>query len=206
LWLLSLHTPIPEPEGFFYTQNNWIGKMRKQRKGKITLVLGATRSGKSSYARHIVEEGCDRPVYLATAEGLDGEMRERIARHRAERGPKWACIEEPLDIAQVIRNISSKIDGVLLDCITLWLSNVLIKEGWKNFAKRRKDLLSALQCMSCDIVIVSNEVGMGLVPDNQLGREFRDYAGWLNQDIAKIADNVVFVMAGIPLLLKGEKS
>ena len=190
---------------FSECNNNWIGVMKIRRKGKITLVLGGARSGKSRYAQHIVEAKYDRPLYVATAEALDGEMKKRIARHRAERGSKWVCIEEPLDIAQVLGNLPPKTDGVLLDCVTLWLSNVIMQNGIGKVEKYKKDLVSALQCITRDLVIVSNEVGMGLVPDNQLGREFRDHAGWLNQDLAKIADNVVFVAAGIPLVLKGKK-
>lgn len=197
----------PGSEGFFVFRkaSNRVLTMKIKRKAKITLVLGGTRSGKSSYAKHIVETVCKRPLYIATAEALDAEMSDRIARHRADRGDDWNCIEEPINVAQVLGNLPCRTDGVLLDCMTLWLSNVLMKEGAAGFAKRKKDLLGALRRINSDLVIVSNEVGMGLVPDNKLGREFRDYAGWLNQDIAEIADNVVFVIAGIPLVLKGEK-
>ena len=180
--------------------------MKIKRKGRITLVLGGTRSGKSSYARRIVEDSCRRPLYIATAEALDDEMAERIVRHRADRGPAWRCIEEPLNIARVLGELPRGTDGILLDCITLWLSNVLVKEGGTAFGKRKDELMGAIRHMKINVVIVSNEVGMGLVPDNRLGREFRDYAGWLNQDLAKIADNVMFVAAGIPLLFKGRKS
>ena len=179
--------------------------MKTKRTGRITLVMGGARSGKSSYAGRLAEHRFRKPLYLATAEALDPEMADRIKRHRKARGPKWDCIEEPLNIAGVLAKLPPKTDGVLLDCVTLWLCNVLMKEGDKSFEVRRSELLHALENVRRDVVIVSNEIGMGVVPDNKLGRKFRDYAGWLNQDLARVADNVVFVIAGIPMTLKGKK-
>ncbi|MDD4869762.1 MAG: bifunctional adenosylcobinamide kinase/adenosylcobinamide-phosphate guanylyltransferase [Kiritimatiellae bacterium] len=179
--------------------------MKIKRKYRITLVFGGARSGKSSYAGRMAESSFKHPLFLATAEPIDPEMAGRIARHRTARGPKWSCIEEPLDIAGVIANVPADRDGILLDCVTVWLSNVLIKEGPKSINRRKNDFIAALQKVKRNVIIVSNEVGMGIVPDNELGRDFRDYAGWLNQELAGIADKVVFVIAGIPMVIKRKK-
>ncbi len=169
---------------------------------KVTLVLGAARSGKSSRAQQMAETQT-RPLYLATAETLDPEMAERVAAHRKSRGERWLCVEEPLDIHAVIANPPTEADVILLDCITLWLSNILHKEGLDALPGRRTALLNALRETTVPVVLVSNEVGMGIVPDNKLGRQFRDAAGWLNQDLAAAADLVLLVVAGIPLAIKG---
>lgn len=169
---------------------------------KITLVLGGARSGKSTHAQKLAEQGWQHPLYLATAETLDQEMVERVKLHRTQRGPKWGCVEEPLDLARVIQTPMPKRDGILIDCATLWLANVLLKEGEPAVQTRKKELITALRTSPCDVIIVSNEVGMGIVPDSALGRTFRDLQGWLNQDLAAIADEVLFVIAGIPLKIK----
>lgn len=179
--------------------------MKSKRKNKITLVLGGARSGKSTYASRLAERCFKRPLFIATAEAFDSEMTDRIARHRSSRGPEWSCIEEPLDVAGVLQGLPAGRDGVLLDCITVWLCNVLVKEGAAAIEKRKSALISALKEMKCDVIVVSNEVGQGIVPGNEIGREFRDYAGWLNQDLAAAADTVVFLVAGIPLVIKGKK-
>lgn len=168
----------------------------------ITLVLGGARSGKSSYAQRLAEQHA-HPLYLATAEILDHEMRERVRMHQAKRGRQWSCVEATLDIARVITHPPAGRNVILVDCLTLWLSNVLLKEGAKGVRARKSDLLKALRKPSNDVILVSNEVGMGIVPDSELGREFRDLQGRLNQDVAAIAGTVVFVAAGLPLKLKG---
>jgi len=179
--------------------------MKKKRDGKLTLVIGGARSGKSSYAARLAAHHFKRPLYIATAEPFDPEMVERIARHKSARGPEWACVEEPLDVAGAVADVSSRHDGVLLDCVTVWLCNVLVREGEKAISKRIDELIAALGGRKRDVIVVGNEVGMGIVPDNRMGRDFRDYAGWLNQDLAEIADTVVLVVAGIPMVLKGKK-
>jgi adenosylcobinamide kinase/adenosylcobinamide-phosphate guanylyltransferase len=131
-------------------------------------------------------------------------MAERIRLHRRARGSRWLCVEEPLDVARVIARPPKGCDGILLDCLTLWLSNVLHKEGEKGFAPRKRQLISALKATTLPVILVSNEVGMGIVPEHELGRKFRDLAGWLNQDVAAVADTVVFAVAGLPMVLKGE--
>lgn len=172
-------------------------------KKQVILILGGARSGKSSYAYRIAGNMFNKPLYLATGEALDKEMSERILKHKRERGRKWSCIEEPVDIARALCKPPPGHDGILLDCVTLWLSNVLTREGERKYERRRKEFLSAVRKRKRNLIIVGNEVGMGIVPDNELGRKFRDLAGRLNQDLAEEADAVVFVAAGLPVVLKG---
>ena len=168
------------------------------------LILGGARSGKSQLAQAIAVRRWTRPAYLATAEILDDEMAARIRRHRRNRGQRWHCVEEPLEIAKIIRRGVPGTDGILVDCLTIWLSNVLLKEGRGAFARRRDELVKALQQARQDVILVANEVGMGVVPEHALGRIFRDLAGWLNQAVAREVDTVVLVTAGLPLVLKGQ--
>ncbi len=169
----------------------------------IVLVLGGARSGKSTYAQKLAERWWPRPLYLAPAETLDDEMVERVKLHQENRGPRWGCVEEPLDVARVIGNPVPDQDGILFDCATLWLTNVLLKEGVAGIETRKLALIDALKTCPTGVIIVSNEVGMGIVPEYPLGRDFRDQQGWLNQELAAIADTVIFVIAGIPMFLKG---
>ena len=158
-----------------------------------TLVLGGAASGKSRYAESLFDGPA---VYIATAEAGDAEMAARIARHRARRGPCWTTVEAPCRLPEALRQASDM--PVLADCLTLWLSNALA-------AGREPDtgaLLEALASRSRQTVLVSNETGMGLVPSTPLGRRFREAQGRLNQEVARIADRVVFVAAGLPLMLK----
>jgi adenosylcobinamide kinase/adenosylcobinamide-phosphate guanylyltransferase len=166
-------------------------------------VLGGARSGKSTYAQRLAESWWPRPLYLATAETLDAEMVARVNLHKQKRGARWNCVEETLDVGRVIRSPTPARDGILLDCVTLWLSNVLLKEGEEAIQGRKENLVDALRQTAGDVILVSNEVGMGVVPDSELGRQFRDLQGWMNQDLAAVADTVVFVIAGLPLILKG---
>ena len=167
------------------------------------LILGGARSGKSRLAQDMAARRWSRPVCLATAEILDDEMADRVRLHRQTRARHWRCVEEPLEIARIIRRGVPGTDGILVDCLTLWLSNVLLKEGRVAFARRRDELVKALRQARQDVILVANEVGMGVVPEHALGRTFRDLAGWLNQAVAAEADTVVFVTAGLPLVLKG---
>jgi adenosylcobinamide kinase / adenosylcobinamide-phosphate guanylyltransferase len=166
----------------------------------ITLVLGGARSGKSRYAERLVEDAARCGTYLATAEAGDAEMAARIAAHRARRGPFWHTVEAPLALAPAIAAHAEPERPILVDCLTLWLSNLLL--AGKQADEEAGALCSALREAAGTVVLVSNEVGMGLVPETSLGRQFRDAAGRLNQDVAGLADRVVFVAAGLPLVLK----
>jgi len=171
---------------------------------RIVLILGGARSGKSRYALRLAEDRFSRRLFIATAEPIDDEMRERIICHRRSGGRGWRCVEEPLDIADVIHDPPVRCDVILLDCVTVWLGNVLVKEGENAVQKRCREVLVALKRAKCPVIIVSNEVGMGIVPDTKSGRMFRDFAGRFNAKLAEIADVVVFVVAGLPIKLKGD--
>lgn len=172
----------------------------------LTLILGGARSGKSRLALQRAE-ATGKPVsFIATAQAHDTEMADRIARHQAERPAHWVTVEAPLDLAGAIRTAPAGV--VVVDCLTLWLTNWLCQpehDGFsKDFSTARAALLAALQARHADeIILVSNETGLGIIPLGALTRRFVDEAGWLNQDIARIADEVIFVAAGLPLTLKG---
>lgn len=166
------------------------------------LVLGGARSGKTSFAEAMVLQGAQRPAYLATAQALDGEMRERVRAHRASRSVHFATIEEPLALAEAIRRGAASRDAILVDCLTLWITNLL--GAGHNVANAVEHLADTLQATTeCRVVLVSNEVGLGIVPDNALARTFRDLAGAAHQRLAGICDDVYFVVAGLPMTLKG---
>lgn len=171
------------------------------------LILGGARSGKSSFALRLAETCGRRPLYVATAEALDSEMAARIAAHRKARSRRWACVEEPIELASLIadadRNFPER-DVLLVDCLTLWLNNILYREGPRSFRRRKTELLSAVHSSRKRILFVSNEVGLGLVPSTPVGRQFRDLAGWLNQSVAAAVDAVLFIVSGLPLVLKGQ--
>ncbi|HWZ67916.1 MAG TPA: bifunctional adenosylcobinamide kinase/adenosylcobinamide-phosphate guanylyltransferase [Stellaceae bacterium] len=167
----------------------------------VTLVLGGARSGKSRYAERMVENAAaSGGTYCATAEAGDAEMAERIAAHRARRGPFWRTVEEPLALSPVIATETTPERPLLIDCLTLWLSNLLLAP--KPIDEEADMLCGALRLAAGPVVLVANEVGLGLVPETPLGRQFRDAAGRLNQQVAALADRVVFVAAGLPLVLK----
>lgn len=170
-------------------------------KGKIVFVIGGARSGKSSFALYEAAKRPGRKAYIATAEALDNEMKDRIDKHRKERPKEWDTLEEPLKIADAIKKTAVIYNGVILDCMTLWLSNIMQAE--LDVALQVEDFISTLRARhSSWVYIVSNEVGMGIVPENGLARKFRDLAGMLNQKIAELSDNVYLVTAGIPLKIK----
>lgn len=166
-----------------------------------TLVLGGARSGKSRYAEQLIEAVADSATYCATAAAGDTEMAARIAVHRARRRPLWRTIEEPLALAPTIAAEARCGCPLLVDCLTLWLSNVML--AGLHVDQEIGALVAALRFAAGPVVLVANEVGMGLVPETPLGRAFRDAAGRLNQEVAAVADRVVFVAAGLPLVLKG---
>ena len=166
----------------------------------VTLVLGGARSGKSCWAERLIEGAAPGGTYCATATPGDPEMAARIAAHRARRGAFWRTVEEPLAIAAVIGAEAARQRPLLIDCLTLWLSNLML--AGRSFEADATQLAAALRLTPGPVVLVANEVGLGLVPETPLGRRFRDAAGWLNQAVAAQADRVVFVAAGLPLVLK----
>lgn len=162
------------------------------------LLLGGARSGKSRIAQARAEASAGELVYVATGQALDAEMAERIARHRADRGPRWRTVESPIDLPDAIRRENGRV--LLVDCLTLWLSNLML--GERNVTAATDQLLAALDTASGTILLVSNEVGMGIVPENALARRFRDEAGRLHQRVAAVADEVLWVAAGLSLRMK----
>ena len=164
------------------------------------LILGGARSGKSTYAEGLAA-GHDGPlVYIATAQAYDDEMSTRIAAHVDRRGPAWRTVEEPIDLAGALTEAAKPGCFILVDCLTLWLSNLLL--GEHEITAHTERLLAGLADSKATLALVSNEVGLGIVPENALARRFRDEAGILNQKVAKAADRVVLVTAGLPLQLK----
>jgi adenosylcobinamide kinase/adenosylcobinamide-phosphate guanylyltransferase len=167
-----------------------------------TLVLGGARSGKSRFAQRLADESGLDPVLIATAQAGDAEMRERIARHRAERSANWRTVEEPLAIVEALERETDRGRAVVLDCLTLWLSNVMLAALDEGAEIQR--LVAWLPQARGPVVLVSNEVGLGIVPETPLGRRFRDAQGRLNQAIAAAVPQVAFLAAGLPLWLKGQ--
>ena len=167
----------------------------------MTLVLGGARSGTSSFAQSLAEDETGDLIYIATAQAFDAEMTERIARHRSDRGSRWQTVECPLGLAEAIAEHQGKRKTILVDCLTLWLSNLML--GDYDIAAFRSGLIAHMKSSPTKLIFVSNEVGQGIVPDNELARRFRDEAGWLNQAVARAAANVWLVTAGLPQQLKG---
>lgn len=172
---------------------------------ELVLILGGVRSGKSSFAQRLAEMAEGKVIFLATAQAGDDEMAERISRHKASRPASWRTIEEPLDLNRILGAEAASADTVLIDCLTLWMSNILIKYGdsaEEEALKQIDGVLDNYRQGSTSYIMVSGEVGMGLVPANPMGRTFRDTLGRLNQELARKADRVFMMMAGIPLELK----
>jgi adenosylcobinamide kinase / adenosylcobinamide-phosphate guanylyltransferase len=168
---------------------------------RTVLVLGGARSGKSRHAQALAEAMAGARVFVATAQAFDDEMRDRIARHQADRDDSWSTVEAPTDLTQAIRTHGASGGVVLVDCLTLWLSNLLLAD--RDLESAGDELVDALSTNAASVVLVSNEVGFGIVPDNALARRFRDAAGRLNQRVAAACDAVDLVVAGLPLRLKG---
>lgn len=166
----------------------------------VTLVLGGARSGKSAYAEGLLASHPAPRIYVATAEARDEEMRQRIAQHRSRRRSDWVTVEEPLDIATALTRPDHLARPLLVDCLTLWVSNLLLSDA--DIGRATQALVAALAARRAPTVLVANEVGLGIVPDNALARRFRDAAGTLNQQLAKDADHVVFMVAGLALTMK----
>lgn len=178
--------------------------------GKMILVLGGARSGKSSYAQELAAKAEGRVIYIATAQAGDDEMRKRIAVHQAERPASWRTVEAPRQIGRSVLSSLANVDVVLLDCITLLTSNVLLSlpesasldEVQREMDREVDELLAAVEQGDADWIVVTNEVGLGLVPAYALGRTYRDVLGRVNQRLAQVADEVLFMVAGIPMKVK----
>ena len=167
---------------------------------RLTLVLGGARSGKSRYAEGLITAAEPPWIYIATAQAFDAEMTARIAEHKARRAEGWTTIEAPIDLAAVIAANGGAKTPLLIDCLTLWLSNVMLAD--RDVAAACRELVDAIAQAKGPVVAVTNEVGLGIVPDNALARAFRDAQGRFNQDIAASADRVILMAAGLPLTLK----
>jgi adenosylcobinamide kinase/adenosylcobinamide-phosphate guanylyltransferase len=178
--------------------------MQDRDRKTVTLVLGGARSGKSRWAQAFAEK-FERVAYVATAQALDAEMREKIRRHQDDRPKQWQTLEEPLELARVIVDQEGHFDLLLVDCLTVFVANLLeaAEADPPGMERRIERLLEALRTTSSSIVLVSNEVGSGVVPPYPSGRKYRDSLGEVNQRVGAIADNVVLMVAGFPLALKG---
>jgi adenosylcobinamide kinase/adenosylcobinamide-phosphate guanylyltransferase len=178
--------------------------MQEMRQSSVTLVLGGVRSGKSRYAQQLaVRES--RVIFVATAKASDDEMQRKIERHREERPVDWTTVEEPLELARVLMHHQLDCDVMVVDCLTIFAANLLEEEGVNEEAieQRIEAFCAALRSADCSVVLVSNEVGSGVVPAYPLGRRYRDLLGEINQRVARVSDDVVLMVAGLPLALKG---
>ena len=169
----------------------------------LQLILGGARSGKSRLAEKLASDCQLQVTYIATSQPLDGEMSQRVAHHRARRPAEWALIEEPLELARVLRETASAERCLLVDCLTLWLTNLLMLDDVQRLSAERDALLECLGSLSGEIIFVSNETGMGVVPLGELTRRYVDEAGWLHQALAERCQRVILTVAGLPLTLKG---
>jgi adenosylcobinamide kinase / adenosylcobinamide-phosphate guanylyltransferase len=168
----------------------------------LILITGGARSGKSGYAERRAREMGVRRLYLATAEARDEEMRQRIEEHKRRRGNEWVTIEEPIELAETLLAQRAQTDCAVVDCLTLWLSNLVLGYGVEYAQQKVEQFVQTTRQLDFHLVLVTNEVGWGIVPDNSLGRQFRDLSGWANQRIAAAANEVVLIVAGIPMIVK----
>ncbi|WGL62876.1 bifunctional adenosylcobinamide kinase/adenosylcobinamide-phosphate guanylyltransferase [Pseudomonas sp. CW003PS] len=170
----------------------------------LELILGGARSGKSRLAERLADESGLDVVYIATSQPLDGEMKARVVQHRARRPAHWALVEEPLQLARVLGEQAASGRCLLVDCLTLWLTNLLLLDDPARLAAEREALLDCVSKMPGRILLVSNETGLGVVPLGELTRRYVDEAGWLHQALAERSQRVLFTVAGLPMVLKGE--
>lgn len=167
------------------------------------LILGGARSGKSRLAEKLADESGLEVIYIATSQPLDGEMNQRVAMHRQRRPDSWGLVEEPLELARVLKENAGPDRCLLVDCLTLWLTNLLMLDDPQRLAQERDALLDCLAQLPGHIIFVSNETGLGVVPLGELTRRYVDEAGWLHQTLAERCQRVVFTVAGLPMTLKG---
>ena len=170
------------------------------------LVIGGCRSGKSRHSLELAEKiSGSKRIFIATCMPLDDEMKERIDRHKKERDKNWKTIEAPVELSVAINENSREGDVILVDCLTLWINNLLMEtESTDIINDHIQKLITALEEAECPVMLVSNEVGAGIVPENKLARQFRDYAGFVNQKVAECADRVIWMVAGIPVVIKSK--
>jgi adenosylcobinamide kinase/adenosylcobinamide-phosphate guanylyltransferase len=171
---------------------------------RVALILGGARSGKSRYGLGLAAPFPAPRLFVATCEARDAEMEARIEAHQRERGSDWTSLEVPLKLTDALSAAQGRYGVILVDCLTMWVSNLLLQEGASSGSIQTagEQLVTAVAQTATPTILISNEVGLGLVPDHPLGRQFRDQAGWLHQRLAQVADLVVLVVAGIPLLIK----
>lgn len=169
----------------------------------LQLILGGARSGKSRLAEKLASESGLGVIYIATSQPLDGEMNQRVELHRQRRPDNWDLIEEPVELARVLKQNARPDSCLLVDCLTLWLTNLLMLEDPQRLAQEREALLDCLAELPGEIIFVSNETGLGVVPLGELTRRYVDEAGWLHQALADRCHRVVFTVAGLPMTLKG---
>jgi len=169
----------------------------------LQLILGGARSGKSRLAEKLAADTRLPVTYIATSQPLDGEMNQRVAQHRARRPAEWALVEEPLALAQALRENAATDRCLLVDCLTLWLTNLLMLDDPERLIAEREALLDCISMLPGEVIFVSNETGMGVVPLGELTRRYVDEAGWLHQALAERSQRVVLTVAGLPLTLKG---
>jgi adenosylcobinamide kinase/adenosylcobinamide-phosphate guanylyltransferase len=169
----------------------------------LQLILGGARSGKSRLAEKLASDSGLDVIYIATSQPLDGEMNQRVALHRQRRPEQWGLIEEPVELARVLRENAGAGRCLLVDCLTLWLTNLLMLDDLQRLTEARDALLDSLAQLPGDIIFVSNETGLGVVPLGELTRRYVDEAGWLHQALAERCQRVVFTVAGLPMTLKG---
>ena len=172
---------------------------------KIIFIIGGCRSGKSTYAMQTAEKvPAEQKIFIATCVPQDDEMKQRVARHQRERSQNWVTVEAPLDLPEAILQNNRKGDVILVDCLTLWVNNLLMETNHEEkLEKAISQLIDTLEKATCPIVLVSNEVGTGIVPENRLARQYRDIIGLANQAVAKTAGKVIWMVAGIPVTVKG---
>ncbi len=178
--------------------------LEELKEAKTILITGGARSGKSSYALKLADAIRGRKAYLATAQPLDEEMGKRIRKHQEGRGDEYISLEEPLEITQRLKEIDGSFEVIVIDCLTLWVSN-LLHRGECNLSRIKEEIREFVDCskgLRSRLILVTNEVGMGIVPDNELARSFRDLIGFANQLVAEIADEVVVMFSGSPLRIK----
>lgn len=170
----------------------------------LELILGGARSGKSRLAERLARESGLAVTYVATAQSGDGEMAARIAHHQSRRPADWALVEEPIQLMQVLRDHAAENRCLLVDCLTLWMTNLLLLDDGIHLTRERDALLDGIAALPGRIILVSNETGLGVVPLGELTRRYVDEAGWLHQALAERAQRVTFCVAGLPMILKGD--